>query len=163
MFEADAIKREADMIARSFSLFCLNQVVTSSTKPRSALSAPDRMMGPTTLHQLSHPIVLLSSGMQSALTEPKPRRENSFGSLLPICRSPPCAACLRPFASSNACIASDVGLKTKLWSSLSMAMTRVGRLPGMKRAQYPHSDGRRHVLQGKTQKRHVEVAAKQHL
>jgi hypothetical protein len=36
-----------------------------------------------------------------------------------------CAACLRPFASSNARIASDLGLKTKLWSSPSMAMTRV--------------------------------------
>jgi len=52
MFEADTIKREADMTARSFSLFCLNQIIASSTKVHSALSAPDKMTGPSTLHQI---------------------------------------------------------------------------------------------------------------
>ena len=126
VFEADTIKIRADMTAVSFSLFSSNQVFALSTKSDSALSAPDRMMGPTILQQVSHPIVLLLIGMQSCLTDPKPRRENSSGSLLPMYRSPPCAACLRPFASNKACIASDVGLKTKPWSSPSMAMTRVG-------------------------------------
>ena len=122
---ADTIKIRADMTAVSFSLFSSNQVFARSTKPDSALSAPDRMTGPITLLHVSHPIVLLLTEMQSSLIDPKPRRENSSGSLLPMYRSPPCAACLRPFASSKACIASDVGLKTKLWSSPSMAMTRV--------------------------------------
>ena len=125
VFEADTIKIRADMTAVSFSLFSSNQVFARSTKPDSALSAPDRMTGPITLLHVSHPIVLLLTEMQSSLIDPKPRRENSSGSLLPMYRSPPCAACLRPFASSKACIASDVGLKTKLWSSPSMAMTRV--------------------------------------
>ena len=36
MFEADTMKREADMTARSFSLFCLSQFIASSTKVHSA-------------------------------------------------------------------------------------------------------------------------------
>jgi hypothetical protein len=50
----------------------------------AVLSAPDRMMGPTILQQVSHPIDLLLIGMQSCLTDPKPIRENSSGSLLPM-------------------------------------------------------------------------------
>jgi hypothetical protein len=84
MFEADTIKIKPEMKAVLFSLFSSNQVFALSTKPDSLLSAPDRMMGPTTLQQVSHPIVLLLRGILSCLIDPKPSREKSSGSLPPM-------------------------------------------------------------------------------